>query len=130
MSTSTRSFTKSLRTNQPNEGRTITYGELLQQVSKLAYVLKQMGVKKGDKVAIYLPMIPEALIAFLACTRIGAMHSVVFAGFSSDSLRDRVVDAQSTVIITTDEGRRGGKAIATKRIVDDALKQCPDVTHC
>jgi acetyl-CoA synthetase len=89
-----------------------------------------MGVKKGDTVAIYLPMIPEALIAFLACTRIGAMHSVVFAGFSADSLRDRVLDAKSKVVITTDEGRRGGKVIATKKIVDDALKQCPEVTHC
>ena len=95
-----------------------------------ANVLKQMGVKKGDTVAIYLPMIPEALIAFLACSRIGAVHSVVFAGFSSDSLRDRVIDAQSKVVITTDEGKRGGKLIGTKKIVDDALKQCPDVTHC
>merc|ERR1711900_90080 len=84
----------------------------------------------GDTVAIYLPMIPEALIAFLACSRIGAVHSVVFAGFSSDSLRDRVIDAQSKVVITTDEGKRGGKLIGTKKIVDDALKQCPDVTHC
>lgn len=115
--------------DEPNEGRKITYSELLREVSRVAYVLKQMGVKKGDTVAIYLPMIPEALIAFLACTRIGAVHSVVFAGFSSDSLRDRVVDAQSTVVITTDEGKRGGKTIGTKKIVDDALKQCPDVKH-
>ncbi len=79
--------------------------------------------------AIYLPMIPEAIIAFLACTRIGAVHSVVFAGFSSDSLRDRVLDAESHVVITTDEGKRGGKLIGTKKIVDDALKQCPDVRH-
>jgi len=89
-----------------------------------------MGVQKGDTVAIYLPMIPEALVAFLACARIGAVHSVVFAGFSSDSLRDRVIDAQSKVVITTDEGKRGGKLIGTKKIVDDALRQCPDVTHC
>ncbi|KAI9849200.1 MAG: acetyl-CoA synthetase [Thelocarpon superellum] len=116
--------------DEPTAGRIITYGELLRQVSKLAYVLKQMGVKKGDTVAIYLPMIPEAIVAFLACTRIGAVHSVVFAGFSSDSLRDRVIDAQSKVVITTDEGKRGGKIIATKKIVDDALKQCPDVRHC
>ncbi|KAH6722015.1 acetyl-coenzyme A synthetase-like protein 1 [Leptodontidium sp. 2 PMI_412] len=112
------------------DGRTLTYGELLREVCRTAYVLKQMGVKKGDTVAIYLPMIPEALIAFLACSRIGAVHSVVFAGFSSDSLRDRVIDAQSKVVITTDEGKRGGKLIGTKKIVDDALKQCPDVTHC
>ena len=116
--------------DEPNQGRVITYGELLRQVSKVSHVLKQMGVKKGDSVAIYLPMIPEALIAFLACARIGAVHSVVFAGFSSDSLRDRVIDAQSKVVITTDEGKRGGKVIGTKKIVDDALKQCPDVKHC
>ncbi|PBP15582.1 putative acetyl-coenzyme A synthetase 1 [Diplocarpon rosae] len=112
------------------DGRTLTYGELLREVCRTAYVLKQMGVKKGDTVAIYLPMIPEALVAFLACSRIGAVHSVVFAGFSSDSLRDRVNDAQSKVVITTDEGKRGGKLIGTKKIVDDALKQCPGVTHC
>jgi acetyl-CoA synthetase len=112
------------------DGRTLTYGELLKEVCRVAHVLKQMGVKRGDTVAIYLPMIPEALIALLACTRIGAVHSVVFAGFSSDSLRDRVIDAQSRVVITTDEGKRGGKVIATKKIVDDALKQCPGVTHC
>jgi len=114
--------------DEPNEGRSITYGELLREVSRLAWVLKQQGVKKGDTVAIYLPMIPEAVIAFLACARIGAIHSVVFAGFSADSLRDRILDAKSKIIITTDEGRRGGKVIGTKRIVDEALKQCPDVT--
>lgn len=114
--------------DEPNEGRTITYGELLREVSRVAWVLKQRGVKKGDTVAIYMPMIPEALVAFLACSRIGAVHSVVFAGFSSDSLRDRVLDAGSKVVITTDEGKRGGKIIGTKRIVDEGLKQCPDVT--
>ncbi|KAL8898762.1 MAG: hypothetical protein Q9207_006540 [Kuettlingeria erythrocarpa] len=116
--------------DEADQGRTISYGELLREVSKLSYVLKQMGVTKGDTVALYLPMVPEALISFLACTRIGAVHSVVFAGFSSDSLRDRVIDAQSKVVITSDEGKRGGKVIGTKKIVDDALKQCPDVTHC
>ncbi|CAD6444394.1 1534bea8-ab5d-473f-b5c7-0518bfeeecc8 [Sclerotinia trifoliorum] len=116
--------------DETTDGRTLTYAELLREVCKTAYVLKQMGVKKGDTVAIYLPMIPEAVIAFLACSRIGAVHSVVFAGFSSDSLRDRVIDAQSKVVITSDEGKRGGKLIGTKKIVDDALKQCPDVTHC
>jgi len=116
--------------DETNDGRTLSYAELLREVCKTAYVLKQMGVKKGDTVAIYLPMIPEAVIAFLACSRIGAVHSVVFAGFSADSLRDRVIDAQSKVVITTDEGKRGGKLIGTKKIVDDALKQCPDVTHC
>ncbi|KAK7740162.1 acetyl-coenzyme A synthetase 2 [Diaporthe eres] len=115
--------------DEPSEGRNLTYSELLREVCKTAWVLKQMGVKKGDTVAVYLPMIPEALIALLAITRIGAVHSVVFAGFSSDSLRDRVIDAQSKVVITTDEGKRGGKLIGTKKIVDDALKQCPDVSH-
>lgn len=115
--------------DEPGEGRVLTYGELLREVSKTAWVLKQMGVKKGETVAVYLPMIPEALIALLAIVRIGAVHSVVFAGFSADSLRDRVIDAQSKVVITTDEGKRGGKLIGTKRIVDDALKHCPDVAH-
>jgi acetyl-CoA synthetase len=89
-----------------------------------------MGVRKGDTVALYLPMIPEAVISFLACSRIGAVHSVVFAGFSSDSLRDRIIDAECKVVITTDEGKRGGKVISTKKIVDEALKQCPGISHC
>ncbi|KAI9820075.1 MAG: acetyl-CoA synthetase [Phylliscum demangeonii] len=112
------------------DGRTITYGELLREVCRLAWVLRQMGVRKGDTVAIYLPMIPEAIVAILACTRIGAVHSVVFAGFSAGSLRDRVLDAHSMVVITTDEGKRGGKTIATKKIVDEALSECPHVHHC
>ncbi|KAF3196133.1 acetyl-CoA synthetase [Orbilia oligospora] len=115
--------------DEPNQGRVITYGELLREVSKCAYVLKQMGVRKGDTVAVYLPMIPEAIIALLAIVRIGAVHSVVFAGFSSESLRDRILDAESKVVITTDEGKRGGKVIGTKKIVDDALKSCPDVKN-
>lgn len=114
--------------DEPQDGRNVTYGELLRQVCKAAWTLKQMGVRKGDTVAIYLPMIPEAVVAILACIRIGAVHSIVFAGFSADSLRDRVIDARSRVVITTDEGKRGGKLIGTKKIVDDALKQCPDVT--
>ncbi|KAH6847888.1 hypothetical protein B0I37DRAFT_310443 [Chaetomium sp. MPI-CAGE-AT-0009] len=114
--------------DEPTEGRTVTYGELLREVSRVAYVLRDMGVRKGDTVAIYLPMVPEALVAILACARIGAVHSVVFAGFSADSLRDRVIDGRSKVVITSDEGKRGGKLIGTKKIVDDALKQCPDVT--
>lgn len=113
--------------DEPDQGRTITYGELQREVSRVAWVLRSRGVRKGDTVAIYLPMIPEALVAFLACSRIGAVHSVIFAGFSSDSLRDRVIDANSKVVITTDEGKRGGKVIGTKKIVDEALKQCPDV---
>jgi len=116
--------------DEVGEGRKISYGELLREVCRLAYTLKQMGVKKGDTVALYMPMIPEAVIAFLACSRIGAVHSVVFAGFSSDSLKDRIIDADTKVVITTDEGRRGGKLIGTKKIVDDALSKCPDIKHC
>ncbi|KAF8454522.1 hypothetical protein BGX38DRAFT_1249374 [Terfezia claveryi] len=115
--------------DEPSEGRIITYSELLREVCKLAYTLKEMGVKKGDTVAIYMPMIPEAIVAFLAVVRIGAIHTVVFAGFSSESLRDRVQDAKSKVVITTDEGKRGGKNIATKKIVDAALEECPDVKN-
>jgi acetyl-CoA synthetase len=115
--------------DEPTDGRNVTYGELLREVSKVAYVLKDMGVRKGDTVAIYLPMVPEAIVALLACARIGAVHSVVFAGFSADSLRDRVIDGRSKVVITSDEGKRGGKLIGTKKIVDEALKQCPDVKH-
>ncbi|GAA5816910.1 hypothetical protein MFLAVUS_010445 [Mucor flavus] len=108
--------------DEPDQVRKITYGELLRFVCQMANTLKGLGVRKGDNVAIYMPMIPEALIAMLACARIGAIHSVVFAGFSSDSLRDRVIDCSARVVITSDEGRRGGKNIATKRIVDDALR--------
>ncbi|KAJ8663621.1 acetyl-coenzyme A synthetase [Lichtheimia ornata] len=107
--------------DEPDHVRHITYGELLREVSKMANVLKNMGVRKGDNVAIYMPMIPEAIISILACARLGAPHSVVFAGFSAESLRDRVVDCSARVVITSDEGRRGGKNIATKRIVDEAL---------
>ncbi|KAI9348851.1 acetyl-coenzyme A synthetase [Pilaira anomala] len=108
--------------DEPDQVRKITYGELLRLVCQMANTLKSLGVRKGDNVAIYMPMIPEALIAMLACARIGAIHSVVFAGFSSDSLRDRIIDCSARVVITSDEGRRGGKNIATKRIVDDALR--------
>lgn len=109
------------------DSRIITYGELLREVSKMANVLRSFGVKKGDSVAIYLPMIPEAVIALLAVSRIGAIHSVIFAGFSSGSLRDRVNDAKSKVVITTDEGKRGGKTVYTKKIVDDGLTNAPSV---
>jgi acetyl-CoA synthetase len=107
----------------------MTYGELFREVCKVANVLKGLGVKKGDTVAIYMPMIPETVIAFLAVIRLGALHSVVFAGFSSESLRDRVQDGNSRIVLTTDEGRRGGKSIGTKKIVDDALKECPNVRN-
>ncbi|KAK6723190.1 Acetyl-coenzyme A synthetase [Fusarium graminearum] len=108
-------------TDDGTNGQSITYGELLKQVSKVSWALKDLGVKKGDTVAIYMPMIPEALVAILACTRIGAVHSVVFAGFSAGSLRDRVENAKSKVVITTDESQRGGRTIGIKKIVDEAL---------
>jgi acetyl-CoA synthetase len=101
--------------------RSLTYRELLAQVCSLAGTLRAMGVNKGDVVTIYLPMIPEAAIAMLACARIGAVHSVVFAGFSADALADRIVDARSRVLITADEGRRGGKAVRLKEVVDEAV---------
>ncbi|KAI9320820.1 acyl-activating enzyme [Dichotomocladium elegans] len=107
----------------------ITYKQLLQEVSRLANVLLSMDVRKGDNICIYMPMIPEAVYAMLACTRIGALHSVVFAGFSSDSLRDRILDCGARVVLTADEGRRGGKNIATKRIVDAAIKEVSCVDH-
>lgn len=116
--------------DEPGQGKKISYKELLNEVCKLANALITMGVRKGDAVIIYLPMIPEAAIALLACARIGAVHSVVFAGFSADSLRDRAVDCDARVVITTDEGKRGGRTIATKSIVDAALKECPKVEHC
>lgn len=108
-------------TDDGNNGQSITYGELLKQVSKVSWALKDLGVKKGDTVAIYMPMVPEALVAILACTRIGAVHSVVFAGFSAGSLRDRVENAKSKVVITSDESQRGGRTIGIKKIVDEAL---------
>ena len=102
---------------------------MLHEVSSVANVLKSYGVKKGDTVSIYLPMTWQAVAALLACARIGAVHSAVFAGFSAEALRDRVLDCRSRVVLTADEGRRGGKAIATKAIVDSALKSCPLVEH-
>ncbi|KAK6868823.1 Acetyl-coenzyme A synthetase 1 [Candida tropicalis] len=115
--------------DEPDQGRIISYGELLKEVSKLAQTLTKLGVKKGDSVAVYLPMIPEAIVTLLAIVRIGAVHSVVFAGFSSASLRDRILDADSRIVITADESKRGGKTIETKKIVDDALKECPKVRN-
>ncbi len=109
------------------EARPITYAEVQDAVARLANVLKAHGVKKGDRVTLYLPMIPEAAYAMLACARIGAVHSVVFAGFSPDALASRILDCDSTFVVTADEGRRGGKRVALKENVDRALDQCPDV---
>jgi len=107
--------------DDPGESEKITYRQLHERVQKFANVLKKHGVKKGDRVTIYLPMIPEAAYAMLACARIGAIHSIVFGGFSPDSLQNRVEDARSTVIITADEGLRGGKPVALKKNADTAL---------
>jgi acetyl-CoA synthetase len=114
--------------DDPGEDRRVTYRELHEAVCRLANALKARGVRKGDRVTIYLPMIPEAAIAMLACARIGAAHSVVFGGFSPDSLVGRIQDCRSTVLITADEGRRGGRAIPLKRNADNALRHCPGVT--
>ncbi|KJZ47230.1 acetate--CoA ligase [Pseudomonas marginalis] len=114
--------------DDPAKSSTITYRQLHQNVSRLANVLKSRGVKKGDRVCIYMPMIPEAAYAMLACTRIGAVHSVVFGGFSPDALRDRILDADCRTVITADEGVRGGKPVALKQNVDKALVSCPNVS--
>ncbi|MDY6983358.1 MAG: acetate--CoA ligase [Pseudomonadota bacterium] len=113
--------------DEPDLQRKISYQELHDEVCKLANVLKKRGVKKGDRVCIYMPMIPEAAFAMLACARIGAVHSVVFGGFSPESLKDRILDADCRVVITADEGVRGGKLIPLKANTDIALDQCPDV---
>jgi acetyl-CoA synthetase len=114
--------------DDPSQSKTITYREAHEEVCRMANVLKAHGVAKGDRVTIYLPMIPEAAYAMLACARIGAVHSVVFGGFSPDSLAGRILDCDSRVVITADEGLRGGKTVPLKMNVDLALTQCPDVT--
>jgi acetyl-CoA synthetase len=115
--------------DDPEDSRTVTYRELHAQVCKLSNVLKSKGVKKGDRVTIYMPMIIEAAVALLACARIGAVHSVVFGGFSPEALRDRIQDSKSRIVITADEGLRGGKKIPLKANVDAALGQCPFVDN-
>ena len=112
---------------EPGDRRTITYWELHREVGRCANALRKLGVKKGDRVAIYLPMIPEAAIAMLACARIGAVHSVVFGGFSAESLRDRINDAQAVCLITADGGYRRGAVLPLKRFADDAIAQCPTI---
>ena len=114
--------------DEPTDDAKITYAELHEEVCKFANVLKTRGVKKGDRVTIYMPMIPEATYAMLACARIGAVHSVVFGGFSPDALAGRILDCESTCVITADEGVRGGKRIPLKVNTDAALEKCPDVS--
>jgi len=114
--------------NPDEEALHITYNELHQRVCKMANVLREQGVKKGDRVCIYLPMIPELAVTILACARIGAIHSVVFAGFSSKALATRIIDSESKMVITSDGGFRGSKTIELKEIVDEALQKCPSVS--
>ena len=113
--------------DDPSVDKSITYNQLFELVSKFGNVLKSRGVKKGDRVSIYMPMIVEAAVAMLACTRIGAIHSVVFGGFSPDALRDRILDSDCRVVITADEGPRGGNNVPLKENVEQALSGCPDV---
>ena len=106
---------------EPGEERTLTYKQLHHEVCRFANVLKRNGIKKGDRVLIYLPMVPEAAIAMLACARIGAVHSVVFGGFSAQSVADRIQDSQAKLVITADGGFRRGAVVPLKKNVDDAL---------
>jgi acetyl-CoA synthetase len=115
--------------DDPNSDSKVTYRELHGRVCQLANALRKLGVKKGDRVCIYLPMIVEAAVAMLACARIGAVHSIVFGGFSPDSLASRIQDSECTVVLTADEGRRGGRKVPLKANTDEALKTCPSVTH-
>ncbi|MFL6647809.1 MAG: acetate--CoA ligase [Sulfurifustaceae bacterium] len=113
--------------DDPNEDKKVTYRELHREVCKFANVLKRRDVKKGDRVCIYMPMIPETIVAMLACARIGAIHSVVFGGFSPESIKDRILDSDCRVVVTADEGLRGGKKIPLKQNTDSAIAQCPNV---
>ncbi len=113
--------------DDPADDAKITYAELLAQVCQFANALKTKGVKKGDRVSIYMPMVSEAAVAMLACARIGAVHSIVFGGFSPDALRDRIIDSDCSVVITADEGLRGGKPIPLKANTDNAVAECPNV---
>jgi len=120
--------------NDPSEDKTLTYQELYEQVTKFSNLLKSLGLKKGDRVTIYLPMIPELAIAMLGCTRIGVIHSVVFGGFSAESLKDRIVDSKCSLVITSDGTYRGNKAVTLKQIADKALTDAEiegiKVPHC
>jgi acetyl-CoA synthetase len=114
---------------EPGERRTLTYFDLYRQVSAFANVLKSLGVRKGDRVAIYLPLIPELAIAMLACARIGAVHNVVFGGFSAESLRDRINDAKASLLVTADGGYRRGQIVALKQVADEALADAPSIAN-
>ncbi|MFM7975271.1 MAG: acetate--CoA ligase, partial [Pirellula sp.] len=115
---------------EPGDTRTITYAELTKEVSRFAAVLTKLGIQKGDRVSIYMPMVPELPVAMLACARIGAIHSVIFGGFSAEAIADRNNDAQAKLVITADGGWRRGKLLALKQTVDEALAKSPSVEHC
>jgi acetyl-CoA synthetase len=114
---------------EPGDRRTLTYFDLHRDVCRFANALRSLGVKKGDRVAIYLPVIPEAAIAMLACARIGAVHNVVFGGFSAEALRDRINDCRATLLITADGGYRRGQIVQLKHMADEALKDTPTIKH-
>src|SRR5579862_4591214 len=113
--------------DDPNVSEHVTYKQLHEKVCRLANAMRGLGVKKGDVVTVYMPMVVEAAVAMLACTRIGAIHSVVFGGFSPDSLANRIQDCGSKILITADEGRRGGRKVGLKVNADEALKHCPSI---
>jgi acetyl-CoA synthetase len=115
---------------EPGDQRTITYAQLLKEVSQCAAALRRLGVEKGDRVSIYMPMVPELPVAMLACARIGAIHSVIFGGFSAEAIADRNEDAQAKIIITADGGWRRGKILPLKQTVDEALLKSPSIQHC
>lgn len=129
METETRHKKALIWEGERGEVKTLTYEELFTEVSKLANVLKSLGIQKGDRVALYLPLIPESVAAMLACARIGAVHTVVFGGFSAEALKDRINDAEAKLVITADGGFRKGKVIHLKEAVDTALSECPSVRH-
>ena len=114
---------------EPGDRRTLTYWDLYKQVGAFANVLKSFGVKRGDRVALYLPLVPELAIAMLACARIGAIHSVVFGGFSSESLRDRINDSECVALVTADGGYRRGHIVPLKEMADAALTDTPSIKH-
>ncbi|HXV27888.1 MAG TPA: AMP-binding protein, partial [bacterium] len=114
---------------EPGDTRTLTYWDLYREVNKFASVLTKMGIKKGDRVALYLPMIPELAIACLACARLGVIHSVVFGGFSAEALRDRINDAEAKLLITADFGWRRGNQVQLKKAADEALQEAPSIKN-
>ena len=129
MSTARRNQAALIWEGEPGDRRTLTYWDLYREVNKFAGVLRRLGVKRGDRVAIYMPMVPEVVVAMLACARIGAPHSGVFAGGRAESLRDRIHAAGAVVLVTADGGYRRGQILPLKRAADQALAECPTIRH-